>query len=134
MTQSLALTTLVVREYDEAIRFFCDQLGFQLAEDRELGDGKRWVVVRPSNGAGLLLARAVNTEQASRVGNQTGGRVAFFLHTDDFDRDYHEMLQQGVQFFEEPRSENYGRVAVFLDLYGNKWDLLEPNSLGESHV
>jgi catechol 2,3-dioxygenase-like lactoylglutathione lyase family enzyme len=134
MTQSLALTTLVVHDYDEAIRFFCDRLGFQLSEDRELGDGKRWVVVQPSNGAGLLLARAANSEQASHIGNQTRGRVAFFLYTDDFNRDYHQMVQNGVQFLEEPRTESYGIVAVFVDLYGNKWDLLQPNLSGETHV
>jgi catechol 2,3-dioxygenase-like lactoylglutathione lyase family enzyme len=134
MTQSLALTTLVVHDYDEAIRFFCDRLGFQLAEDRELGGGKRWVVVRPSVGAGLLLARAANSEQASHVGNQAGGRVAFFLYTDNFDRDYQQMVQNGVQFLEEPRTESYGTVAVFVDLYGNKWDLLQPNPSGEARV
>jgi catechol 2,3-dioxygenase-like lactoylglutathione lyase family enzyme len=134
MAQSFALTTLVVHDYDEAISFFCDRLGFQLREDRELDDGKRWVVVRPSNGAGLLLAKAANPEQASHVGNQTGGRVAFFLHSEDFDRDYRQMVQRGVYFLEEPRTESYGIVAVFVDLYRNKWDLLQPNSSGEAHV
>ncbi len=127
MTQSIALVTLVVRNYDEAISFFTQTLNFELVEDTPLGGGKRWVVVRPRFGLGtsLLLAQEVNPEQASRVGNQTGGRVSFFLHTDDFWRDYHEMLRRGIEFLEQPREESYGTVAVFVDLYGNKWDLLE---------
>jgi catechol 2,3-dioxygenase-like lactoylglutathione lyase family enzyme len=133
MAQSLALTTLVVRDYDEAIAFFCERLSFRLIEDHDLGGGKRWVVVQPSNGAGLLLARAATAEQASHVGNQTGGRVAFFLYTDDFERDHRAMVHKGIQFLEAPRTESYGTVAVFVDLYGNKWDLLHPNSLGTSH-
>lgn len=118
---------LVVRDYDEAIAYFTGMLAFTLVEDTPLGNGKRWVLVRPpsSQGTSLLLARAVNSEQASRVGNQTGGRVFLFLHTDDFWRDYQVFRKRGVKFREEPRNESYGTVAVFEDLYGNKWDLLQ---------
>ncbi|QNP66060.1 VOC family protein [Streptomyces genisteinicus] len=125
----IALVTLVVREYDEAIAFYTGPLGFELAEDTDRGDGTRWVVVRPPGspgGTGLLLARAKDGEQADRVGSQTGGRVGFFLHTDDFARDHARMTAGGVRFLEEPRHEAYGSVAVFEDLYGNRWDLLEP--------
>ena len=127
MTQSIASVTLVVRNYDEAISFFTQSLNFELVEDKPLGDGKRWVAVRPRGGLGtsLLLAQEVNPEQASQVGNQTGGRVSFFLHTDDFWRYYREMQLRGIEFLEQPREESYGTVAVFVDLYGNKWDLLE---------
>ena len=127
MTQKLGYIALVVRDYDEAIAFYTQSLGFQLVEDTDLGDGKRWVRVRPpgSTGTDLLLAKAVNTEQASRIGNQTGGRVFLFLHTDDFWRDYRAMTERGVKFHEAPREEVYGTVAVFEDLYGNQWDLLE---------
>jgi catechol 2,3-dioxygenase-like lactoylglutathione lyase family enzyme len=122
----LDLLALVVRDYDEAIRWFCDKLGFTLAEDEDEGR-KRWVVVRPpGGGCGLLLARAANATQEARVGDQTGGRVFLFLHTDDFKRDYAAMKAKGVAFLEEPREEAYGRVVVFADLYGNKWDLIEP--------
>ncbi|QGZ51558.1 VOC family protein [Streptomyces sp. QHH-9511] len=130
---SLALVALVVRDYDEAIAFYTDALGFDLVEDTDRGDGSRWVVVRPpagpdgaAAGTGLLLARAKNGEQASRVGDQTGGRVGFFLHTDDFARDHARMTAAGVRFLEEPRHEPYGSVVVFEDLYGNRWDLLQP--------
>jgi len=117
----------VVRNYDEALAFFTRALGFTVVEDTPLGNGKRWVLVRPANsqGTSLLLAQAANAEQESRIGNQTGGRVFLFLHTDDFWRDYHLMRERGVKFREQPRVENYGTVAVFEDLYGNKWDLLE---------
>jgi catechol 2,3-dioxygenase-like lactoylglutathione lyase family enzyme len=127
MTQKLGYVALVVRDYDEAITFYTQSLGFQLIEDTDLGGGKRWVRVRPpgSNGTDLLLAKAVNPEQASRIGNQTGGRVFLFLHTDDFWRDYQAMTERGVKFHENPREEGYGTVAVFEDLYGNKWDLLQ---------
>jgi len=127
MTQKLGYIALVVRDYDEAIAFYTQSLGFQLVEDTDLGDGKRWVRVRPpgSTGTDLLLAKAVNPEQASRIGNQTGGRVFLFLHTDDFWRDYRAMTERGVKFHEAPREEVYGTVAVFEDLYGNQWDLLE---------
>jgi lactoylglutathione lyase len=127
MNQQIGYVALVVRDYDEAIAYYTQILGFRLVEDTPLGIEKRWVLVTPPGNAGtsLLLARAVNTEQSSRVGNQTGGRVFLFLHTDDFQRDYHTLLERGVQFTETPREESYGTVAVFLDLYGNKWDLLE---------
>ena len=127
MNRRLALVTLVVADYDEAIAWFTSKLGFQLLEDLDQGR-KRWVVVGPTDGsaAALLLARASSEEQRSRIGNQTGGRVGFFLHTDDFHRDHTAMLAQGVEFLEAPRDEPYATVAVFRDLYGNTWDLLEP--------
>jgi len=129
MKQSLALIAIIVDDYDEAIHFYVDTLGFELIEDTELAQRKkRWVVVAP-HGAGesrLLLARAVGDEQASRVGNQTGGRVFLFLHTDDIIRDYQRYLERGVVFVREPRAESYGTVAVFADLYGNLWDLVQP--------
>jgi catechol 2,3-dioxygenase-like lactoylglutathione lyase family enzyme len=129
MPQTLGYIALVVREYDEAIAFFTNKLKFQLIEDTDLGNGKRWVRVRPpgSSGTDLLLARAVNSEQASRIGNQTGGRVFLFLHTDDFWRDYERYKARGVEFVRPPRREPYGTVAVFKDLYGNMWDLLQPH-------
>ena len=119
---------LVVRDYDEAIRFFTQALGFTLVEDTPRGDGKRWVRVAPPGGPGteLLLAQAATPSQQEAVGNQTGGRVFLFLRTDDFQRDYARMKSQGVRFTEEPRREEYGTVVVFLDLYGNKWDLIGP--------
>ena len=125
--RSIALVTLVVRDYDEALAFFVDALSFVVVEDTPLGGGKRWVMVAPpgGRGAGLLLAQAATPEQADHVGNQTGGRVAFFLHTDDFWRDYRRMQAHGVRFAEEPRQEAYGTVVVFYDLYGNKWDLVQ---------
>ena len=128
MTQTIGHIALLVRNYDEAIAFYTGTLGFDLLEDSDLGGGKRWVLVAPPGSAGtsLLLARAVASEQSSRVGKQTGGRVFLFLHTDDFWRDYHEMTSRGVRFAEEPREEAYGTVAVFLDLYGNRWDLVQP--------
>ena len=127
MPQKLGYIALVVREYDEAIAFYTTKLGFHLIEDTDLGNGKRWVRVRPpgSTGTDLLLARAVNPEQASRIGNQTGGRVFLFLHTDDLWRDYEGMTSRGVNFCRPPSEESYGTVAVFEDLYGNKWDLLQ---------
>jgi catechol 2,3-dioxygenase-like lactoylglutathione lyase family enzyme len=129
MTQSLAHVALLVREYDAAIQFFVSTLDFTLVEDVELAPGKRWVVVAPPGSgresATLLLARSVTPEQESRVGNQTGGRVFLFLHTDDFARDYERMKARGVRFIEQPRHESYGVVAVFLDLYDNRWDLVE---------
>lgn len=129
MEQHIALTALVVREYDEAISFFVDTLGFQLIEDTYVPEqDKRWVVVAPPGAATgrILLARAVNEEQASRIGNQTGGRVFLFLYTDDFWRDYESYKAKGVVFVRDPKEENYGIVAVFEDLYGNMWDLLQP--------
>jgi len=127
-SQFIAQITYLVREYDEAIAFFTQKLGFSLVEDVDMGAGKRWVVVCPPNseGTALLLARAVSAEQAAWVGNQAGGRVFLFLHTNDFRRDHSAMLANGIRFLESPRSEPYGTVAVFKDLYGNKWDLLEP--------
>jgi len=123
---SIALTTLVVRDYDEAITWFTTTLGFTLTADEARENGKRWVTVHPSiGGAGLLLARAAPDVQSAHVGDQTGGRVAFFLHTDDFDRDHAAFSARGVEFTEAPRHEEYGKVAVFHDLYGNKWDLIE---------
>jgi catechol 2,3-dioxygenase-like lactoylglutathione lyase family enzyme len=131
MKQSLALTSLVVRDYDEAIAFYVGTLGFALVEDTYIAEqNKRWVVVAPpgSTESRLLLARAANAEQASRIGNQTGGRVFLFLYTDDFARDYEAYRAKGVAFVREPKEEPYGTVAVFADLYGNMWDLLQPRS------
>jgi lactoylglutathione lyase len=127
MMQRLGYVAIVVRDYDEAIAFYTQSLGFQLIEDTDLGNEKRWVRVRPPGpgGTDLLLARAVNPEQTSRIGNQAGGRVFLFLHTDDFWRDYREMTARGVKFVRPPSEEPYGTVAVFEDLYGNKWDLLQ---------
>ncbi len=120
----IGLVTLVVLDYDEAIAFYVDKLGFDLVEDTVMGS-KRWVVVRPKGAeTGLLLARAADDDQASRIGDQTGGRVGFFLNTDDFTADHSRMVAAGVRFLEEPRHESYGSVAVFEDLYGNRWDLL----------
>lgn len=126
--RSLATVAVVVRDYDEAIAWYTQKLGFALEEDTDLGEGKRWVTVAPEGGAGarLLLARASGAEQSSRIGDQTGGRVFLFLETDDFQRDHQAMIAHGVTFLEEPRAEAYGKVAVFSDLYGNLWDLLEP--------
>ena len=127
--RALSLVTLVVRDYDEAIAFFTGPLGFALLEDAPLDDGKRWVRVGPPGAGGaLLLACAVTPEQEAAIGNQTGGRVAFFLRTDDFERDYARMKAGGVRFTEEPRREAYGMVVVFLDICGNKWDLIGPAS------
>jgi len=124
--------TLVVRDYDEAISFYVGALGFSLVEDTDLGDGKRWVLVAPVDGeTTLLLAEASGADQLARVGDQTGGRVALFLETDDFARDHARMRTAGVRFLEEPRHEAYGTVAVFEDLYGNRWDLIEPRPLPE---
>ena len=129
--QRLALVTLVVNDYDEAIDYFVRVLGFKLREDTPMDGGKRWVVVSPesSGGPGLLLARAANDPQKQAVGRQTGGRVFLFLHTDDFERDYAVYKQRGVSFVEPPRQESYGRVVVFTDLYGNRWDLVEPQAV-----
>lgn len=127
MHPSIATVTLVVADYDEAIAFYRDRLGFALVADTSLGEGKRWVVVGPpGGGARLLLARADSPEQVARIGDQTGGRVGFFLETDDFARDHAAFTANGVKFLEEPRHEPYGSVAVFEDIYGNKWDLIQP--------
>jgi len=126
MKRTIANVTLVVRDYDEAIAFYTGALGFDLLDDIDLGDGKRWVRVAPHGAqTALLLAQASDDDQRGHVGNQTGGRVGFFLHTDDFQRDHAAMLAHGVAFLEPPRFEPYGTVAVFEDLYGNRWDLLE---------
>jgi catechol 2,3-dioxygenase-like lactoylglutathione lyase family enzyme len=127
MKQQIALVALVVDDYDEAITWYTEKLNFKLIEDTPLSETKRWVVVQPhgSHGCSLLLAKAANEEQQARVGNQTGGRVFLFLHTDNFQRDYAEMRTKGVEFVREPREEIYGTVTVFKDLYGNLWDLIE---------
>jgi catechol 2,3-dioxygenase-like lactoylglutathione lyase family enzyme len=129
VNQRIAHIALVVTDYDEAIKYYTEKLDFVLREDTALSETKRWVLIAPpgSNECCLLLARAANEEQKTRVGNQTGGRVFLFLYTDDFWRDYKKLQQKGVDFVREPIVETYGRVAVFKDLYGNLWDLLEPN-------
>ncbi|WP_294318838.1 VOC family protein [uncultured Sphingomonas sp.] len=127
MPQRLSLTALLVDEYDTALSFFVEKLGFELREDTVLGDGKRWVVVAPYGAAGgLLLARAVGERQCDAIGDQSGGRVFLFLETDDFARDHLTYTQRGIRFVEAPRREPYGTVAVFEDPYGNRWDLIEP--------
>jgi len=127
MKQKIVYITLLVRDYDEAISFYTEKLQFRLIEDTPRGERKRWVLVAPpgSNETSLLLAKAVTDEQKKCIGNQSGGRVSFFLHTDDFQRDYNNYKSNGVIFTEEPREESYAKVVVFKDLYGNKWDLLE---------
>ena len=126
MPQSLSLTALIVDDYDPAIAFFTEALGFDLRKDTEMGDGKRWVVVAPPGAAGgLLLARAANDRQRAAVGDQSGGRVFLFLETDDFHRDHAAYLARGVRFVDAPRTEAYGTVAVFEDLHGNRWDMIE---------
>lgn len=130
MTQSVGLTAVVVRDYDEAIDFYTKTLGFVLIDDSFVPEqNKRWVVVAPAGetGSRILLARAVGDEQTSRIGNQTGGRVFLFLYTDDFRRDYEAYVDKGVEFVREPKTESYGTVAVFKDLYGNLWDLVQMN-------
>ncbi len=128
MKQIIARIALVVPAYDVAIAFYRDVLGFDLLEDADLGDGKRWVLVRPKGATetALLLAKAEGESQMAAIGNQTGGRVGFFLFTDDFDRDHAAMSARGVRFLETPRREVYGTVAVFADPFGNTWDLLQP--------
>lgn len=129
MHQRIALIALVVKDYDEAIEFYTQKLKFNLVEDTFLPDeNKRWVVISPpgESGCNLLLARAANEVQAEAIGNQSGGRVFLFLFTDDFWRDYEDMKEKGIRFVRPPKEEGYGTVAVFADLYGNLWDLLEP--------
>ncbi|GGD44523.1 VOC family protein [Pseudoxanthomonas indica] len=130
MSQTLALITVLVDDYDRAIAHYTGALGFELREDTDLGNGKRWVRVAPpgSRETGLLLAQASDAAQRARIGDQTGGRVGFFLHTDDFARDHARMVAAGVEFLEAPRHESYATVAVFRDAYGNRWDLLQPAS------
>lgn len=127
MNRHLAQVALVIDDYDTAIAHYTQDLGFLLLQDEDLGDGKRWVLVAPSANSqcALLLARAANDRQRERIGDQTGGRVGFFLHTDDFDRDHAAMTARGVRFVEAPRDEAYGKVVVFEDRYGNRWDLIE---------
>ena len=126
MNRRIGAAAFLVRDYDEAIAWFTTALGFSLIADTALGDGKRWVLVSPGEGTPLLLAKADGAEQEAAIGNQTGGRVSFFLHTDDFSRDHARMTAAGVTFREKPRHETYGTVAVFEDLYGNPWDLIQP--------
>lgn len=130
MEQHIAHITLLVEDYDEAIEFYTQKLDFELVEDTRLDDSKRWVLIRPPNAKEccLLLAKAANDKQKKSIGNQTGGRVFLFLYSDDFWRDYSKMKADGVQFVGNPRSEEYGTVIVFKDLYGNRWDLLEPKN------
>lgn len=138
MAHSIVLVALVVPDYDEAIDYFTEVLRFALVEDEPREAGKRWVVVAPRDaggatgvrGVGLLLAKAANAEQLAHVGNQTGGRVFLFLHTADFWGDYQHLRSHGVRFAEDPREEAYGRVVVFFDRYGNKWDLIQPRDAG----
>jgi catechol 2,3-dioxygenase-like lactoylglutathione lyase family enzyme len=126
MKQELGQIAIVVDDYDKAIEFYTQKLGFELVEDSMLSPTKRWVLVQPKNATGckLLLAKAANEEQASRIGNQTGGRVFLFLNTDDFRRDYDQYKANGVEFVRDPVDENWGTVAVFKDIYGNLWDLI----------
>lgn len=127
MRQHIGCVALVIRDYDEAIEFYREKLGFVIIEDTQVEDRKRWVLMAPpgSSETRLLLARAASPEQIARVGDQTGGRVSFFLHTDDFWRDYQQFRSRGVNFRRPPKDESYGTVAVFEDLYGNLWDLLQ---------
>ena len=122
--------TIVVDDYDKAINYYCEILGFTLSEDTAMSDGKRWVVISPTldEGATLLLAKATSESQTNAIGNQTGGRVAFFLYTNSFDDDYSRLVVKGVNFIENPRVESYGKVVVFKDLYGNKWDFIGRNA------
>ncbi|MCW3466980.1 VOC family protein [Chitinophaga nivalis] len=129
MKQRIAHIALVVKDYDEAIRFYTEKLKFRLIEDTHLSEDKRWVIVAPqgANECSILLAKAADDQQTAAIGNQTGGRVFLFLFTDDCRRDYNNMLAENVRFIREPKEEAYGLVAVFEDLYGNLWDLLQPN-------
>lgn len=130
MNRKIAQLSLLVRDYDEAIEFYVSRLGFVLIEDTPLSETKRWVVVAPAaeaEGCRLLLAKAGDEEQLSRVGNQTGGRVFLFLHTDDIARDHARLVAEGVRVVREPAAMPYGTVLVFADLYGNLWDMIEPN-------
>ena len=124
--KGLSLVAFLAHDYDEATSFFVDKLGFSLVEDTDMGDGKRWVVVSSGGGASLLIAKADGEEQQASVGNQAGGRVGFFLTTDNFERDYTAWTERGVKFRELPRTEPYGVVAVFEDMYGAPWDLIQP--------
>lgn len=129
MVQWIAQVAIVVKDYDEAIDFYLNKLGFHLIEDTKLSEDKRWVLIAPPGAkeCRLLLAKAANEKQISSIGNQTGGRVFLFLFTDDFWRDYNKMIENGIHFSRAPKNEEYGTVAVFDDLYGNLWDLIQPN-------
>ena len=129
MNQRLAHIAIVVNDYDEAIKFYTEKLQFDLIEDTQLSETKRWVLVKPKGQGSccLLLAKAANEEQQSRVGNQTGGRVFLFLHTDDFKRDFQNLLDNEIEIVRQPSKEEYGTVVVFKDLYGNLWDMIGPN-------
>jgi catechol 2,3-dioxygenase-like lactoylglutathione lyase family enzyme len=131
MATRLALTTLVVPDYDAGIAFCVDALGFELIEDSDMGGGKRWVVVGGEDGGRLLLAKAANEAQTAAIGRQTGGRVGFFAHTDDFTGTHARLVAAGAKFEEQPRRESYGTVAVFSDPFGNRWDLIEPKEPGQ---
>jgi uncharacterized glyoxalase superfamily protein PhnB len=127
---TLGMIAIVVDEYDRAIKHYVDDLGFTLIEDTELSPEKRWVVIAPSSdGARILLAKASNSQQISAIGNSTGGRVGFFLYTDNFAQTYQTYLARGVEFTETPRNEKFGQVVVFKDMYGNKWDLIEMKAM-----
>ena len=130
MKQQIAHITLIVKDYDEAINFYTEKLNFILIEDTKLSETKRWVLLKPpgADSCCLLLAKAANEEQQSRIGNQTGGRVFLFLYTDNFKRDHSNMLAKGIEFVRQPIEEKYGTVTVFKDLYGNLWDLIEPSN------
>jgi catechol 2,3-dioxygenase-like lactoylglutathione lyase family enzyme len=129
MKQTLAHIAIVVKDYDEAISFYTNKLKFDLLEDTRLSETKRWVRVAPpgGNGCGLLLAKAANESQVASIGNQTGGRVFLFLYTDNLDRDYQNLLDENIKIVRQPVTEEWGKVLVFADLYGNLWDLIEPN-------
>lgn len=128
MKQRIAHITLLVKDYDETILFYTEKLHFDLVEDIKQSENKRWVLIAPKGGSetNLLLAQATNEEQINRIGNQTGGRVSLFLFTDDIHRDFQNLIDQKIKIIQEPKKEVYGTVAVFADLYGNKWDLIEP--------
>ena len=136
MKQKIAHIALVVNDYDEAIQFYTKKLNFKLVEDTKLSEEKRWVVIAPPGAreSSLVLAKADTEKQSLSIGNQTGGRVFLFLFTDDFQRDYTAMLEKGVKFVRKPQKEPYGTVAVFEDLYGNLWDLLEPSDSNHGNI
>ncbi len=136
MKQAIAHVALVVEDYDEAISFYTRKLDFQVIEDTSLGNGKRWILVSPpgNSGTNLLLAKAATEQQKNAIGNQTGGRVFLFLFTDDFWRDHNKMKNRGIEFVRPPIKEPYGTVAVFSDLYGNLWDLIEPSQLNKTKI
>lgn len=130
MAQSIAQVSLMVRDYDEAIDFYIQKLNFRLKEDTRLSETKRWVTVAPKgdHSCAILLMKATNEEQVAAIGNQTGGKVFLFLHTDNLEKDCNEMLRKGVEFIDLPNQKPHGKVAIFKDLYGNKWDFIEPNN------